>query len=129
VKAKRVLLNSVKDPLIPHISEKMTPKDMYDALLGLYQTGNLGRKLILKHQLQATEMFSSNTVASYLMRITQIRDQLAGIGETVDDVELVNVALSGLPSLGNHLCRGSVHKRSCQILTDYGSIASRRRIG
>jgi hypothetical protein len=62
------------------------------------------------------------------MRITQIRDQLVAIGETVDDIELVNVALSGLPSLGNHLCRGSVHERSCQLLTDYGLIVSRKRL-
>jgi hypothetical protein len=34
---------------------------------------------------------------NYLMNITQIQDQLAAIGETVQDVELVNVALRGLP--------------------------------
>jgi hypothetical protein len=96
VKAKRVLLDSVKDHLIPHISEKKTAKDMYDALVGLYQSGNVGQKLILKHQLQVVEMSSSDTVASYLMRITQIHDQLAAIGEAVDNTELVNVALSGL---------------------------------
>jgi hypothetical protein len=36
VKAKRVLLESVKDHLIPHIVEKTSAKDMYDALVGLY---------------------------------------------------------------------------------------------
>jgi hypothetical protein len=97
VKAKQVLLDSVKDHLIPHISEKKTAKEMYDALVGLYQSGNADQKSILKH-LQATKMSSSDIVVSYLMRITQIRDQLAAIGEVVDDVELVNVALSGLPS-------------------------------
>jgi hypothetical protein len=51
VKAKRVLLDSVKDHLIPHISEKKTAKDFYDALVGLYQSGNASRKLILRHQL------------------------------------------------------------------------------
>jgi hypothetical protein len=30
VKAKRVLLDSVKDHLIPHISEKKTTKEMYE---------------------------------------------------------------------------------------------------
>jgi hypothetical protein len=72
VKAKRVLLDFVKDHLIPHISEKKTTKEMYDALVGLYQSGNAGQKLILKHQLQVVEMSSSDTVVSYLMRITQI---------------------------------------------------------
>jgi hypothetical protein len=42
-------------------------------------------------------MSKSDTVASYLMRITQIRDQLVAIGEVVDDIELVNVALNGFP--------------------------------
>jgi hypothetical protein len=95
VKAKWVLLDSVKDHLIPHISEKKTTKDMYDALVGLYQSGNAKRKLILRHKLRSVEMSKSNIVASYLMRITQIRDQLVAIGEAVDDTELVNVALNG----------------------------------
>jgi hypothetical protein len=103
VKAKRVLLDSVKDHLIPHISEKKTTKEMYEALVGLYQSGNASQKLILRHQLRYVEMSSSNTVASYLMRITQIRDQLVAIGEAVDDTELVNVALNGFPGSGNHL--------------------------
>jgi hypothetical protein len=42
-------------------------------------------------------MSSEDTVVNYLMKITQIRDQLAAIGDTVQDVELVNVALRGLP--------------------------------
>jgi hypothetical protein len=65
VKAKQILLDSMKDHLIPHISEK-TPKDMYDALVGFYQSGNVGRKLILKHQFQAVDMASSNIVVSLL---------------------------------------------------------------
>jgi hypothetical protein len=40
VKAKQVLLDSVKDHLIPHISKTTKAKDMYDALVGLYQRGN-----------------------------------------------------------------------------------------
>jgi hypothetical protein len=42
-------------------------------------------------------MSKSDTVASYLMRITQIHDQLVAIGEAVDDTKLVNVALNGFP--------------------------------
>jgi 3-oxoacyl-ACP reductase-like protein len=42
-------------------------------------------------------MSKSDTVASYLMKITQIHDQLAAISEAVDDTKLVNVALNGFP--------------------------------
>jgi hypothetical protein len=49
MKAKRVLLDSTKDRLIPHITEKETAKNMYDALFGLYQNKNNGRMFHLKH--------------------------------------------------------------------------------
>ena len=32
VKAKRIIANSIKDPLIPHVSSLKTPKQMFDAL-------------------------------------------------------------------------------------------------
>jgi hypothetical protein len=51
MKGKQVLLDSVKDHLILRISEKKTTKDLYDALVGLYQRENANRKLILRHQL------------------------------------------------------------------------------
>jgi hypothetical protein len=70
VKAKRVLLESVKDHLIPHIFKKKFAKEMYDALVGLYQNENTGRKLHLKHQLQVVKMSSEDTVVDYLMKIT-----------------------------------------------------------
>jgi hypothetical protein len=70
VKAKWVLLESVKDHLIPHIFEKVTFKDMYDALVGIYQNNNTGRMLHLKHQLQIVRMTSDGKIVSYLMNIT-----------------------------------------------------------
>jgi hypothetical protein len=36
-----------------------------------------------------------DNVTSYLMRITQIRYQLAAVGEAVSDIESVNTSLNG----------------------------------
>ena len=36
IKVERVLLDSVKDHLIPHLSEKKTAKEMFDALVSLF---------------------------------------------------------------------------------------------
>jgi hypothetical protein len=72
VKAKQVLLESMKDHLISHIAKKISPKEMYDALVGLYQNGNTGRNLHLKHQLQIVKVSSKDIVVNYLMKITQI---------------------------------------------------------
>ena len=97
VKAKHVFLEIVKDHLIPHITKKETAKDMYDALVGLYQNKNSGRMLHLKHHLQIARMTSEYAIVSYLVNITHIIDQLTNIGETMQDAHLVNVALRGLP--------------------------------
>jgi hypothetical protein len=51
-------------------------------------------------------MSRSDNVTSYLMRITQVRDQLAAIGEKTEDVELVNVALNGLPKSWEPFVKG-----------------------
>jgi hypothetical protein len=44
-------MDSIKDHLITHIYEKKTAKDMFDALVGLYQSGNINRKMILQNEL------------------------------------------------------------------------------
>jgi hypothetical protein len=69
VKSKRVLLESVKDHLIPHIAEKISDREMYVSLVGLYQNENTDRKLHLKHHLQVVKMSSEDTFVNYLMKI------------------------------------------------------------
>ena len=40
VKARRILVDGVKDHIIPHLSSKKTTKDMWEALVKLYQSNN-----------------------------------------------------------------------------------------
>jgi hypothetical protein len=94
----RVFINLVPD----HIPQECTGgprsclgKEMFDALVSLYQSENINRKMILHNKLRSVEMTRSDTVTSYLMKVTQIRDQLAAVGEKVEDKELVNMALNG----------------------------------
>ena len=42
-------------------------------------------------------MTKTNTVSSYLTKITQVRDELAAVGETMQGSELVRIALGGFP--------------------------------
>jgi hypothetical protein len=45
------------------------------------------------------KMENSESVTSYLMRVSQIRDQLAAIGDVISDKELVTTTLNGFPTL------------------------------
>jgi hypothetical protein len=95
IKAQRVILEAVKDHLIPHVLEKASSKETFDALVSLFQIDNMSWKMILKANFRECRMTHSDNVTSYLMRITRICDQLAAIGEVVLDSKLVNVALNG----------------------------------
>jgi hypothetical protein len=95
VKARRMILDAINDHLIPHVSEKKTTKDMFDALVSLYQSQNINKKIVLQNKLRSILMTRSDTVTGYLMKITQICDQLAAVGEKVKYAESVNMALNG----------------------------------
>ena len=56
VRAKRIIADSVKDHLIPHISSMKTPKEMFDALSRLYEGRNINRKMTLRTQLKNAKM-------------------------------------------------------------------------
>jgi hypothetical protein len=70
IKAKRILTDSIKDHLIPNVSELKTPKEIFYSLTRLYESKNTIQKLTLRHQLRNTTMKKSETIANYFMRIS-----------------------------------------------------------
>jgi len=68
---------------------------MWEALTKVYQSDNQIRKMVLKEKLRGTKMSRSNTMASYLTRITQVRDELVAVGLAVLEQEFVRTALNG----------------------------------
>jgi hypothetical protein len=56
IKAKRIIANSIKDNLIPQVSSKYTPIDIFNALTRMYEGKNINRKMNLRTQLKNTKM-------------------------------------------------------------------------
>ena len=48
VKEKRIIADSIKDHMIPHVSSLKTPKKMFDSLSWLYEGKNINRKMALR---------------------------------------------------------------------------------
>lgn len=48
IKAKRIILDAVKDHVIPHISEKARAYEMWASLIQMYHSSNKNRKMVLK---------------------------------------------------------------------------------
>jgi hypothetical protein len=54
--------------------------------------------MLLKSKLAITHMSNTNTVTSYLMKIIELRDQLATTGEKIKSEESIPIALNGFSS-------------------------------
>jgi hypothetical protein len=73
-RAKIIIADSVKDHLIPQVASKNAPKEMFDALTGLYQGRNINRKMNLRTQLKNTKMQKGEIVHEYFHRISQFKE-------------------------------------------------------
>jgi hypothetical protein len=83
VKARKRTICSIRDQLLPYISNMNTSYEMYDALKKMFESNNTNRALPLKHQLQNIKMMKADTIDTFFMKILEIIDQLGAIGETI----------------------------------------------
>ena len=88
-------MDGVKYHLIPHLAEKKTSNEMWVALKGLYEAKNENRIMALQDKLHGARMVKGESVATYLTRVAQVKDELAVVGEVIPDSELVRIALKG----------------------------------
>lgn len=56
VNAKRIILDAVKDHIIPHLSGKKTARNMWEVVTKLYQSDNHIMKMVLRDKLRITRM-------------------------------------------------------------------------
>ena len=49
VKARKIIIYSVRDHLLPHIATLKTTYEMYDALKRMFESNNTNRALTLEH--------------------------------------------------------------------------------
>ena len=94
----KLIMDGVKDHLLPIISELDTAHEMFKALQEMFEINNTTRILSVKDNLSNIKMSKGESVTSYFMRITELRNQLSTIGHIYDEKELTMIALKGLPS-------------------------------
>jgi hypothetical protein len=79
INSMSIIVEYVKDHLIPYISHLDSSKKMYDALTNLFLVRNIRQVMILKKELCDMKMNDADNIPSYLVRISQLRYQLQAI--------------------------------------------------
>ena len=101
-KARRILVDSIKDHLVLQISENKIARKMFKTLKKLFEHSSINVTLTLRNQLSNMKMIKSKSIASYFMRITELWDKLRSSGDNIKEKELVMTTLNGLPKF-HHL--------------------------
>jgi len=96
IRAKRIIVDSVKDHLIPIVSSRKTPKEMYDALSHLFEGKNINQNMNLRNTLKSKKMAKGESFHDYFSKIHQLKEQIEDIGEEVDLEELAISTMNGL---------------------------------
>lgn len=78
-RGKCIILDGVKDNVVPHIAEKETTIEMWEALKNLYQHTSVRRRMLLENQMK-----KGQSIDTFLGGLNEIRDQLIAIGATPD---------------------------------------------
>ena len=61
-KAERIILDSIKDHLIPHLSAFKTPKEVYDALTKMFKIKNINKKMNFRNRLKNVKIHNSKNI-------------------------------------------------------------------
>jgi hypothetical protein len=85
INAMSIIVDSIKDHLIPYISHLDSSKKMYDALTNLFSVRNIGQVMSLKNELRDMKMNDDESITSYFVRISQLRDELQAIEEIISE--------------------------------------------
>ena len=95
-KAKKIIRDYIHQHLVVYISELGTSEKMYDKLVGMFRASNANQILFLKNKLKNIKMGKGESIQSYFMRLTEIKNDLLAIGEVIAHRELTLISLGGL---------------------------------
>ena len=74
VEAKKIIVDSATDQLVPQVYSLKTPKEMFDSLTKLFEGKNINQKMNLGKQLKNVKIQNAETMQSYLTRVSQIKE-------------------------------------------------------
>ena len=76
VKAKKIIKDSIHKHMVTYIFKLGTSKEMYDKLVSMFRVSNSNHILFLKNMLKDIKMDKGESIQSYFMRLTKIKNGL-----------------------------------------------------
>lgn len=71
-KAKRLILDGVRDHIVCHNASKGTAKEMWDALATLYQGSSEQQKMYLEEKMRSTRMQKGECIDPFILKLQEV---------------------------------------------------------
>ena len=107
-KVRLIILDGVKDSLIPPFSGKNTAHEMWMTLQNLSHNKNENQVLILEDKLNSTEMIKGEGLTVYLTRLSQVIDEFVYVGVKILDGDMVRISLKGFTKQWKSFIKGII---------------------
>ena len=76
IKENIIIQDSIHKHFVAYISELKTSNEMYDKLVSMFRANNANQILFLKNQLKNIKKDKDESMQSYFMRLTEIKNNL-----------------------------------------------------
>ena len=88
VKAKKIIVDSITNHIIPQVSSLKTSKEMLDSLTNIFEGKNINQNMTLRKQLKNVKIQNAKTMQPYFKMLSQIKEQLETVEEEVQNNHL-----------------------------------------
>jgi hypothetical protein len=96
-KALATLCLTLADDQLVHVYACKTAKDAMERLTAIYDSKTQASKLIIRRELMQSKMVEGGDVHKHISNIKQLASKLRGLGEEINDKDIMTVLLISLP--------------------------------
>ena len=97
-KAKAIIGLSLSDEHLEHVWDCETAKQMWEAILNVFERHALLNKLAARRRFYTVTMQNNEKVLAYINRVKQLAARLKSMNVEIDDKEIAMAVLNGLPA-------------------------------
>ncbi|MCO5567224.1 hypothetical protein L7F22_020913 [Adiantum nelumboides] len=122
LQAQGLININVKDTLVGYIRSATTAKEAWDILARRFEDKSIIKVMHLKSKLNEATKSSSESVHEYSLKLRNIQDELAAMGEEVSDADMIQSILKGIKKEYKHFVTSLAVRESFPSLEDLTSL-------
>ncbi|MCO5611067.1 hypothetical protein L7F22_065317 [Adiantum nelumboides] len=122
LQAQGLININVEDTLVKYIQSATSAKEAWDILARRFEGKSIIKVMHLKSKLNEATKSSSESVHKYLLKLGNIQDELAAIGEEVSDADMIQSTLKGIKKEYKHFVTSLAVRKSFLSLEDLTSL-------